>query len=635
MRIKEVSKMTGLTERTIRYYESCGLVIPDMEMKDHRVWRDYSEEHARLLSAVGTLRRASFRVEEIALLLSAPEKIPETVKRVRERVEATRAEAEKLCERLGQPDLAEAADIVDLARQLEKTTSGFELPPSDRNYRTRGMDRYYREPRSLSASLAVRIGALVCILWLLSMGLVTCVTAKDLGRQAAVECEDALNTFFEDPETAASLTEQSFRPGNGILTRSGLEFELMKATLVLNERGIVTENEGFQVELSAANADTELGLAVMEGRLCLMFAANPGIGNTRSAKSSRSYLTFRDATQFGVSFPCQEIAGDYPDEAKQYVVGIPIQEGTLHEGAIPSSGIFSAPEMEFHPPLELLDGIESGTLHFDADGVLQGSRLRGAWLRDGKGEKACFLLAAYGWSPLAMAFRLLPGTYLVGLALFLLLGFLLWLALRRSLVRPLKAWDAALGDTLLAVNPEEFDYSCRYQELRDLAALYLLRRQMQEASSQKPSTEEVDPVSAMDVAQRKLLPLIDARRMDPATDYRTEGIVAASPKALEDALLALIQEALPYGEQDEKLTLRVLERESFILAEVEVRTKVLRVGAYEALWDGVYRLPGSADAPGARLRKATAAIPGSFVAVRKTRRGLCLTLGLPGYPGKN
>ena len=629
MRIKEVAKQTGLTEKTIRYYESVGLVVPSMEMKDHRIWRDYSEENALLLRTVATLRRASFQVEEIAQLLADPEKIPETVEKVRRRAERARAEAEKLCERLGQPDLAEAVDVPDLARRLEDVASDFELPPADRSFQTRGMDRYYQEPRSLAGSLAVRIGALVCILWLLSMGLVTCVTAKDLGRQAAAECEDALNTFFEDPETAASLTERSFRPGNGILTRSGLEFELMKATLVLNERGIVTENEGFQVELSAANADTELGLAVMEGRLCLMFAANPGIGNTRSAKSSRSYLTFRDATQLGVSFPCREIAGNYPDDEERYVVGIPVQEGTLHEGAIPSSGVFSAPEMEFHPPLELLDGIESGTLHFDADGVLQGSRLRGAWLRDGKGEKACFLLAAYGWSPLAMAIRLLPGTYLVGLALFLLLGFLLWLALRRSLVRPLKAWDAALGDTLLAVNPEEFDYSCRYQELRDLAALYLLRRAMQEAASLKPSAEAVDPVSAMDAAQRKLLPLIDARRMDPATDYRTEGIVAASPKALEDALLALIQEALPYGEQDEKLTLRVLERESFILAEVEVRTKVLRVGAYEALWDGVYRLPGSADAPGARLRKATAAIPGSFAAVRKTSRGLCLTLGLP------
>lgn len=53
MRIKEVAKRTGLTEKTIRYYESVGLVVPDMEMKDHRVWRDYNEKHARLL-----LRRA-------------------------------------------------------------------------------------------------------------------------------------------------------------------------------------------------------------------------------------------------------------------------------------------------------------------------------------------------------------------------------------------------------------------------------------------------------------------------------------------------------------------------------------------------------------------------------------------------
>ena len=630
MRIKEVSEMTGLTERTIRYYESCGLVIPDMEMKDHRLWRDYSEEHARLLAAVGTLRRASFQVEEIAQLLSAPEKIPETVKKVRERIEATRTEAEKLCQRLGQPDLQGAADIVELARQLEKTITGFELPPADRNFRTQGMDKYYREPRSLSAFLAVRIGALVCALWLLSMGLLTCVTAKDLGRQAAAESEAALEAFFGEVEmAAASLPERIFRPGNGILTRSGMEFDLMKAVLILNERGIVTENEGFQVELPAADAAAELGLAVMEGRLSLMFSANPGIGNNRSAKSSRSYLTFRDAPQLGVSFPCREIAGDYPDEEEKYAVGIPVQKGEIHEGAIPSPAILSVPETEFRPPLELLDGIESGALHFDADSVFQGSRLRGTWLRDAEGKPASFLLAAYGWSPLAMAIRLLPGAYLVSLAVFLLLGCFLWLAQFRSLVRPLKEWDAALGDALLAVCPEEFDYASRYRELRDLAALYLLRRQMQETAPQKPSAEKVDLVSAMDTAQRKLLPLIDARRMDPAMDVRTEGIVAASPKALEDALLALIREALPYGEQDEKLTLRILERETFLLAEAEIRTKVFRVGAYEALWEGIYRLPGRGDAPGAKLRKSVAAIPGSFCAVRKTRHGLCLTLGLP------
>ena len=161
MRIKEVAKRTGLTEKTIRYYESVGLVVPDMEMKDHRVWRDYSEEHARLLSAVGTLRRASFRVEEIALLLTSPEKIPETVEKVYQRVEATRAEAEKLCARLAQPDLREAPDVMALARQLEGTASGFSLPPADRSYDYRSQERKVAEPRSLAGGLALRLGALL------------------------------------------------------------------------------------------------------------------------------------------------------------------------------------------------------------------------------------------------------------------------------------------------------------------------------------------------------------------------------------------------------------------------------------------------------------------------------------------
>ena len=98
---------------------------------------------------------------------------------------------------------------------------------------------------------------------------------------------------------------------------------------------------------------------------------------------------------------------------------------------------------------------------------------------------------------------------------------------------------------------------------------------------------------------------------------------------MEEALLALIREALPYGEQDEKLVLRIQEREGFILAEAEVRTKAFRSGTYEALWEGIYRLPGRGDAPGAKLRRASAAIPCSFVSVHKTRRALCLTLGLP------
>ena len=457
MRIKEVSKMTGLTERTIRYYESCGLVIPNMEMKDHRVWRDYSEEHARLLAAVGTLRRASFQVEEIAQLLSAPEKIPETVKRVRERVEATKAEAEKLCERLGQPDLREAADVPDLARRLEDVASGFELPPADRSFRTRGMDRYYREPRSLSVSLAAQIGALVCVLWLLSMVLLTCFYARDLGHQASAECEKTLEAFFDEPEhmEAASLPEVRFSPNDGFLTFDKVGFALPQGVLVLDEYGVVTENDGFWMSqairvdydehrVTAEDVEhEELWLAVAEGKLCFMvdpvrLNGEVWLTDLNNGSCYRGVLTFRDAPHRGGSF--------FSGDADWYLPTLELdysnspQVGTFWVGTFHTTGRPARPSRyktgekfedgrvvplgdEYSPPLELLDGIESGKFRFDADGILMGSCLRGAWQRDGEGEPIRFLLAAYGWSPLTMAVRLLPGAYLVSLAVFLLLGF--------------------------------------------------------------------------------------------------------------------------------------------------------------------------------------------------------------------
>ena len=57
MRIKEAARRTGLTEKTIRYYENRGLVLPDTEERNGRTWRDYTEDHIRLLEAVAGWRR--------------------------------------------------------------------------------------------------------------------------------------------------------------------------------------------------------------------------------------------------------------------------------------------------------------------------------------------------------------------------------------------------------------------------------------------------------------------------------------------------------------------------------------------------------------------------------------------------
>ena len=63
MKIKEVARATGLTEKTIRYYENRGLVIPAAKELNGRSFRDYSPEDVSALQAVSTLRKARFPVE--------------------------------------------------------------------------------------------------------------------------------------------------------------------------------------------------------------------------------------------------------------------------------------------------------------------------------------------------------------------------------------------------------------------------------------------------------------------------------------------------------------------------------------------------------------------------------------------
>lgn len=621
MRIKEVAKRTGLTEKTIRYYESVGLVVPDMEMKDHRVWRDYNEKHARLLSVVATLRRASFRVEEIALLLTSPEKIPETVEKVYQRVEATRAEAEKLCARLAQPDLREAPDVMALARQLEGTASGFELPPADRSYDYRSQERKVAEPRSLAGALALRLGALLLAFWAVAVFTALCLLAGYVREQTLPVVTETLEGWLaglpEDGSAALSLPEIELTPdyesriskcwlGVGGATYvyypSSGSFPpvarmpllvVQRAVLTVDRSGTVRKNDGFYINkyqpyitALTVNKNTLSGISVEAGLLPVP-------------------LTFHSFSLRSGSFPMWEDSRDLSSDKAL------VQAAQLRQ-----------------TPLKLLDGIESGEYRFDSRYLWQTAVLRGRWLRNEAGEPETFVMAAYGWSPLRAAAKAIRPFALGLLAFFLLLGALVWLGLHRSLIRPLERLGAALTEAPLAADPAEFDYSFRWRELRDVTAAYLLRHQMQEASAVQPA-KAADLTGAMEEARRKLLPMIGARRLDPVADYRAEGAVAAGPEALENALLALIQEALPYGEQDEKLTLRTMEKEDFLLAEAEVRTKwFLRSGAYAALWEGVYRLPADSEAPGARLRKASAAIPGSFCAVRKTKHGLVLTLGL-------
>ena len=148
MRIKEAARRTGLTEKTIRYYEDRGLVTPDKEERNGKTWRNYTEEHVAQLIAVATLRKAFFHVEEIDAIRADPARIPETLAEVSKRVEETYETLGKLRVLMNRPELSEAADMLMLAEELKEAVKPLDLPPQDLKFNFRAMDKLLAEERA-------------------------------------------------------------------------------------------------------------------------------------------------------------------------------------------------------------------------------------------------------------------------------------------------------------------------------------------------------------------------------------------------------------------------------------------------------------------------------------------------------
>ncbi len=488
--------------------------------------------------------------------------------------------------------------------------------------------------RSIVGSLAKRTAAGLLCLWLLSMAVLTLVLAGSIQARTTAfytsELEQALaglqEGFKAEPVSAAelafSLPQKDFDPVNGFPLLRDRPVSLRRGTLSMTRKGAIMKSEGF--DLTGINLGT-VGLQINEGRLSI---SNPWdmanlLGNKVPTSKLGFFLTFLDDPVRNGSFPSAEYSGDFAGEQPQASFPIVVTEPTA----------FTAPE--------LLDGMDSGELHFDSARLRQSAVLRGRWLLDGAGEKRCFIVAAYGWSPLLEAIYELGPVYLLSFAIFQLVGLAVWLSLRRSIVHPLKQLERALRAEPLSVTGAEYDFRLPYGELRGPIAAYLLRRQMQHAADagipalpERPAEECPLLLSELQSAEGKLLPILIDRGQKIERELTADGRVCADREQLEDALLALFREAVDYARQNEKMTIRTLERAGFLLAEIEVRSK-LRDGesACGQLWDGIYRSPADGDAPGAKLRSAMWRLPGSFAAVRKTKRGLALTLGLPKESG--
>ena len=189
MKIKEVSKATGLTEKTIRYYENRGLVIHQAKVFNGRSFRDYSEENVAALRAVSTLRRARFPVEEIVRMQKDPECIGEVLRDYEADVEEAYASLGRIRELLRSDDLGRSADIYALADKLRPATEDIPLPKPDLHFRFKQMDRIEAEKREGVRSRPSLRG----------FGWIPIYSGKD-------------NARFEDIQTSLRLAGIPFKP---------------------------------------------------------------------------------------------------------------------------------------------------------------------------------------------------------------------------------------------------------------------------------------------------------------------------------------------------------------------------------------------------------------------------------------
>lgn len=131
MKIKEVSEITGLTKKTIRFYESEGLITPEKTYQNGRAYRSYPPETVSLLRQIAVLRRARFSIEEIRTMQAAPEEIPSVFLSYRQRLHAEKAQLEQV---LSVADTITAKELNSqdmLVSQLEPAAARIQLPAAD------------------------------------------------------------------------------------------------------------------------------------------------------------------------------------------------------------------------------------------------------------------------------------------------------------------------------------------------------------------------------------------------------------------------------------------------------------------------------------------------------------------------
>ena len=95
--IKAITKMTGLTSKTLRHWEAVGLLSPVRDQNDYRL---YSEQDIAQIFYIMSLRKLDLPLDQIKNILSEDQEEKETLRQHLTRLNDQLEHLEKLIEHL-------------------------------------------------------------------------------------------------------------------------------------------------------------------------------------------------------------------------------------------------------------------------------------------------------------------------------------------------------------------------------------------------------------------------------------------------------------------------------------------------------------------------------------------------------
>ena len=145
MKLKEVCESTGLSRKTIRLYEEKGLLVPQMEHRNGRDYREYSTEDVKRLQEIATLRRAWFTMDEIARMQQNPDAIEEIFPQYLQWLESQKETLEGLLSAARSIEPDKISSITELSEKMQEAEK-MPLPQADIEPRFQYLDALEQRP---------------------------------------------------------------------------------------------------------------------------------------------------------------------------------------------------------------------------------------------------------------------------------------------------------------------------------------------------------------------------------------------------------------------------------------------------------------------------------------------------------